>query len=110
MDHLQILKDSGLTKKKISEKLGVGERTIDSYFNGNRKIPDSTKRLIVYEFGLKQVQEKEAEYKTEQTKNNQLLERLKDKDYIIDLQAEHIQSLKEQIEMLKFQLRNLKKR
>ena len=104
MDHLSVLKTSGLSTKEIAQKLSLGERTIQLYLRGHRDIPKSTRKLIEYEFGDGVVNDPGETYSTANQHINQLKETIKLKDQIISGLERNIELLEGQNEILKFQL------
>lgn len=46
----KLTKDLGISTKEISTRLEIGLRTVQNYISGKQDIPDSTKKLIRYEF------------------------------------------------------------
>lgn len=50
MGLFQLLHEAGLKNKEISEKLGLGLRSVQNYANGSQPIPESIQRLIRYAF------------------------------------------------------------
>lgn len=107
LDHLKILKDSDLSQKEISNKLGIHIRTLQNYLSG-RKMPDYVKKLIEYELTRKTVNEPAASCSTSEHDIQELKYKIQAKDDLTVELKKNVNSLQKIVELLEGQNELLK--